>query len=62
MLAIQLKNYLNSIPDMANILIYVHKENEVRQLIMTDIDKTHEGHIVIDAEYKVMEIKNGRRN
>ena len=53
MLAIQLKNYLKEIPDEANILIFVQKENEVRQLIMSDLDKTHEGHIVIDAEYKV---------
>ena len=66
MLAIQLKNYLESIPDEAIILVYVQKENEVRQLLMADLDKTHEGHIVIDAEYKVKpkltELQNGRRN
>ena len=53
MLAIQLKNYLTTVPDNANILIYVQKENEVRQLLMGDLDKDHDGNIVIDAEYKI---------
>jgi hypothetical protein len=53
MLAIQLKNYLESVPDMANILIYVAKTGDVRQLRDFDLDRTHEGNIVIDAEYKV---------
>ena len=50
MLAIQLKNYLNRFPDEANVLIYVSKTGEVRQLIMSDLDRKN-GNIVIDAEY-----------
>lgn len=53
MLAIQLKNYLKDVPDNANILIFVAKTNEVRQLIFSDLDRNHNGHIVIDAEYEV---------
>lgn len=53
MLAIQLKNYLSSIADDANILVYVAKTGETRQLLMGDLDKNHDGHIVIDAEYEV---------
>lgn len=53
MLAIQLKNYLKDVPDDANILIFVAKTNEVRQLIFSDLDRNHNGHIVIDAEYEV---------
>ena len=53
MLAIQLKNYLTNIPDDANILVYVSKTNEIRQLIFNDLDLRHDGHLVIDADYKV---------
>jgi hypothetical protein len=53
MLAIQLKNYLSEIADEANILIYVNKTNETRQLLFGDLDATHDGNIVIDAEYEV---------
>ncbi len=53
MLAIQLKNYLDSVPDEANILIYTASEGEERQLLMGDLDQNHDGNIVIDAEYKV---------
>ena len=53
MLAIQLKNYLIDIPDVTNILIFVEKTKEIRQLIMSDLDKNHDGNIVIDAEYEV---------
>jgi hypothetical protein len=53
MLAIQLKNYLESVPDEANILVYVQKTNEVRQLLFSDLDRNHNGHVVIDAEYDV---------
>ena len=53
MLAIQLKNYLSNVPDEANILIYTITENDERQLLMSDLDRNHDGNIVIDAEYKV---------
>lgn len=53
MLAIELKNYLNGVPDGANILIFVEKTNEVRQLIFSDLDRNHNGHVVIGAEYEV---------
>lgn len=53
MLAIQLKNYLESVPDDANILVFVQKTNEVRQLIMSDLDRNSYGHVIIDAEYEV---------
>jgi len=51
MQAIQLKNYLQSVPDETNILVYVQKTNEVRHLIMSDLDHNHNGAIIIDAEY-----------
>ena len=51
MQAIQLKNYLQSVPDETNILVYVQKTNEVRHLIMSDLDQDHNGAIIIDAEY-----------
>jgi hypothetical protein len=53
MLAIQLKNYLENISDSANILIYVAKTNEERQLIFSDLDVNQDGNIIIDAEYEV---------
>jgi hypothetical protein len=53
MLAIQLKNYLESVPDNANILIYVNKTDEVRSLLNSDLDRDSKGSIIIDAEYKV---------
>ncbi len=53
MLAVQLKNYLSSIPDEANVLIFVHKTGEVRQLIDSDLDRDANGDIIIDAEYEV---------
>jgi len=53
MLAIQLKNWLESVPDMKNVLIYVKKTNETRQLLFTDFDTNADGNIVIDAEYEV---------
>ncbi len=53
MLAIQLKNYLKNVPDEANILIFTKKGNETRQLLMSDLDRNRDGHIVIDAEYAV---------
>lgn len=53
MLAIQLKNYLSSIADDTNILIYVAKTGETRQLLMGDLDRNNDGHIVIDSEYEV---------
>ena len=63
MLVKQLKNYLESILDEANVLIYINKTNEIRQLIMSDLDRNQHGHIVIDAEYDVQpkytEIKKG---
>lgn len=70
MLAIQLKNYLTKIPDETNVLIYVNKIGEVRQLIMSDLDRNQYGHIIIDAEYVVppkytkikKEINNEQRN
>jgi hypothetical protein len=52
MQAIQLKNYLQSVPDETNILVYVQKTNEVRHLIMSDLDQNHDGAIIIDAEYR----------
>ena len=51
MLAKDFKKYLSNIDDNANILVYVSKLNSVRQLLDTDIDKSHSGHIIIDAEY-----------
>ena len=53
MLAIQLKNYLASVPDEANIMIFIQKTGETRQLIFSDIDRDQNGHIIIDAEYDV---------
>ena len=53
MLAIQLKNFLSKIPDESNIMIFVNKTGEVRQLIMSDLDRNQHGHIIIDAEYDV---------
>jgi len=53
MLAIQLKNYLENIPDEANVLIFVNKTGEVRQLVMADLDRNQYGHIIIDAEYSI---------
>jgi len=53
MLAKQLKNYLESVPDDSNILIFVHKTGEERQLLMADLDRNNYGHVVIDAEYDV---------
>ena len=51
MLAVQLKNYLSSVKDDANILIYSTKIGETRQLLMSDLD-LYEGNIIIDAEYE----------
>jgi hypothetical protein len=48
-----LKNYLENIPDEANVLIFVNKTGEVRQLVMADLDRNQYGHIIIDAEYSV---------
>ena len=53
MLAIQLKNYLESVPDDSNILIFINKTGEVRQLIYSDLDRNANGHVIIDAEYDV---------
>lgn len=53
MLAKQLKNYLENVPDEKNIMIFVEKIKEVRQLRMSDLDLNCDGNIVIDAEYKV---------
>ena len=53
MLAIQLKNYLNNVPDEANIMVFVGKTGKVRQLRMADIDSCHDGIIIIDAECDV---------
>lgn len=53
MLAIQLKNYLKTVPDDANILVFVEKHSEVRQLLMSDLDVIENGHVIIDAEYLV---------
>lgn len=53
MLAIQLKNYLENVPDEANIMVFVEKTSEVRQLLMSDLDRNGDGHIIIDAEYDV---------
>jgi hypothetical protein len=53
MLAIELRKFLDKIPDDANILIYVTITNDIRQLIFSDIDKNHDGNFVIDAEYDV---------
>ena len=51
MLAIQLKNLIKDVPDMANIKIYVNKVNETRQLRRFDLDFCQNGDVVIDAEY-----------
>jgi hypothetical protein len=53
MLAIQLKNFLQNVSDDANILVFVNKTGETRQLLFSDLDKDADGHIVIDAEYEV---------
>jgi hypothetical protein len=53
MLAIQLKNYLKQVPDLANILIFSKIIDEERQLLMSDLDRNQDGNIVIDAEYEV---------
>ena len=53
MLAIQLKNYIESLADSTNILIFVGKTGETRQLIMSDLDMNADGNILIDAEYEV---------
>lgn len=53
MFAKQLKNYLADIPDDSNILVFVQKTNEVRQLIFKDLDRNYNGHVIIDAEYDV---------
>jgi len=53
MLAIQLKNYLSEIADETNVLIYINRTNETRQLLFADLDVNHDGNIVIDAEYEV---------
>ena len=60
MLAIQLKNYLESVPDGANIEIYVEKIGKARPLRDFDLDRTHEGNIVIDAEYTVPQKQSGK--
>ncbi len=53
MLAVHMKNDLDSVPDEGNILIFMHKTGEVRQLIDSDQDRYANGHIIIDAEYEV---------
>lgn len=53
MLAIQLKNYLSSVSDDSNIMIFVGKTGEVRHLRMSDIDRDSDSRIIIDAEYEV---------
>ena len=53
MLAVQLKNYLNSVPDEAKVLMFVHKTGEVGQLIDRALDRDANVHIIIDAEYDV---------
>lgn len=53
MLIVQLKNYLSTMRDDANVLIYVGKTGEARQLLDSDLDITSFGHLVIDAEYEV---------
>ena len=52
MLAIQLKNWLQSIPDYSNILIYTSVEKGTRQLLMSDLDINQDKNVVIDAEYE----------
>ena len=52
MLAKQLKNYLESVPDEANILVYTQENDDVRQLLFGDLDRTYDGNIVIDASYE----------
>jgi len=54
MLAIQLKNYLGGVKDDVNILVYVNKTNETRQLLFSDLDKDRDGNICIDAEYEYL--------
>ena len=53
MLVKQLKNYLDNIEDDVNVLVFVSKIDEERQLIFSDIDINQDGNIVIDAEYIV---------
>ena len=53
MFLFELRNYLQTIPDEANILIFVGKTGETRQLLFSDIDRNHDGNIVIDTEYEV---------
>lgn len=53
MLAIQLKNWLETIDNDANILVYVAKTNETRQLLFSDIDINQDGNVVIDVDYDV---------
>lgn len=51
MLAQQLKNYLESVPDEVNVYVFVGKTGETRHLRFSDLDRSHDGDIVIDAEY-----------
>ena len=51
MLAIELKKYLEGLPDKTNILVYVASTGEVRQLLKADMDRNADGNIIIDAEY-----------
>jgi len=53
MLAIELKNYLSKFPDETNIMIFVSKNKETRQLLMSDLDVNYDGNIVINSEYDV---------
>lgn len=51
MLAMELKRYLQNVNDSTNILVFVAKTGETRQLLVGDLDKNHDGNLVIDAEY-----------
>ena len=53
MLAIELKNLLHDIPDMANILIYDPQTCETRQLLRSDIDIDRDKNLIIDIDYIV---------
>ena len=52
MLATELIEYLKTLPKHSNVLVYVPRFNETRQLLMSDIDRNKDGNVVIDADYQ----------
>jgi hypothetical protein len=53
MLAIELKNYLSKFSNETNVMIFVSKNKETRQLLMSDLNVNYNGNIVVNSEYDV---------